>query len=177
MAGQAVFSVEDDPTGVPALDVSDGELGVIYPGRPRTHEYGVEGRSYPVDPPQVCVSADPLTIAGRGRDSTVERLGDLEHYPRTLCFHVVDEGPIKGTGPHRKGSDRHGNPRLLKGFEPTSLNAPIGVLGGGHNPADAGPDDGFGTRGCFAVVTAGLERNVQRGTVAASSVSALHGIC
>ena len=177
MAGQAVFSVEDDPTGVPALDVSDGELGVIYPGRPRTHEYGVKGCSYPVDPPQVCVTADPLTIAGRGRNSSVERLCNLEHHPGPLCLYVVDERSVEGAGPHRKRSDRHGNPRLLEGFKSTSLNAPIGVLGGGHNPADAGPDDGFGTRGCFAVVTAGLERNVQRGPGAASSVSALHGIC
>ena len=176
MTGKAVVAIEDDATWMSTFYVSDGELGIVYPGRPGTHEYSVKGRPYPVDPPQVSVTADPLTVSGRRRDSSIEGLRNFQHHPGPLRADVVDEGPIERAGPYREGSDQHGNPCLFEGRKPASLNAFIGVLGGCYHATDTGLKNGFGAGGCLAVVTAGLEGDVQGGTVAASGVSTPHGI-
>jgi hypothetical protein len=156
--------VEDYPVGrvkfFPGLE-ADGKLRVVGQDGPGTDEDGLAGAAEPVGDLAGGRAGDPLGMAGRGGEFTVEGLGPFADHPRQMLPVKFKEPgtELLGLIGHQPDLDLDSGPG--KGLEAFSGDFFGWIAGSRNNLFNSGGDDGITARGRFAPMATGFERDVE----------------
>ncbi len=140
------------------------QLRVVGERRADADDHRVDRRAPAVSQLAAVLAADPLRVAGAGRDLAVERHRRLEQHPRAPDARVLAKGLVEQARARGELAVGEHHLHALVAQDPEA--APRGLLGrvvgGDHHPLDARLQDRLGARRRLALVAAGLERHVQR---------------
>ena len=168
---QARERVEDHAAGLLATDTRGAlgarrQLGVVGERGADADDDGVDRRAPAVGELAASLAADPLRVAGARGDLAVERHRRLEQHPRAPGARVLAESLVEQAGAGGELAVGHHDLDALVAQDAEA--AAGGLLGGVVRADDDAPDPGLrdrlGAGRRLALVAAGLERHVQRGS-------------
>ena len=110
------------------------------------------------------LATDPLRVSRACRDLAVERHRGLEQHPRPPDACMLAEGLIEQPrlGGELAAGDDHLHALVAQNPEPAPRRLLGGIVRSDHHPLEPGLNDRVGARRCLSLVTARLQRDIQR---------------
>jgi hypothetical protein len=142
-----------------------GEQRIVGTGRSGADHHGVDPAAHLVHHGPRRLTGDPAAVAADARKLAVERHRPLADDPRATGRKQLEIRPVELAGGRFMQADFHVEARGPQLRRAAAGDLRKRIFHRRDHPRDARPNNGRGARGRFAVMTTGLERDVERGAV------------